>query len=198
MRREAGEHERGGGSEVGGHHGRPLVGGNASDDRDRAIRRDARAHPREFGHVHEPVFEDRLRHARLSVGEPQQRHDLRLHVGREPRKWAGRHIGGARPLGPAHAHRRRTDLERHPDKEQQRHKPSDAIASPPHQCQRQRDRARDLKLAKERDQGGNDVERIRGERLSQVEDLAVYGPRCPLGDEHGQYCKSQGEHTCPA
>src|SRR5439155_2930133 len=90
------------------------------------------------------------------------------------------------------------DLERHPDKEQQRHKPADAIASPPHQCQRQRDRARDLKLAKERDQGGNDVERIRGERLSQVEDLAVCGLRCTLGDEHGQYYKSQGEHTRPA
>ena len=53
---------------------------------------DPRAHARELGRVHEAVLEDMLLEVADAVGEREQRHHLRLQVGREAGEGGGRHV----------------------------------------------------------------------------------------------------------
>ena len=48
--------------------------------------------------MHEPVLENRFGDHRGSVGNSQQRHDLRLKVGREARIRFGQHVDSREPL----------------------------------------------------------------------------------------------------
>jgi hypothetical protein len=78
------------------------------------MNRDIRAHPREFGHVHKPVLENRLRDHRRPFGYRHQGHELRLKIGREPGIGLGHRIHpGDRPIARRHpdAGRRRVHLD---------------------------------------------------------------------------------------
>ena len=81
---EAGDHEARGRAQVGRHHVGARQLGHARDDRGVAFDLDVGAEPPQLLHVHHPVLEDRLGDHRRAVGARRERHELRLHVGREP------------------------------------------------------------------------------------------------------------------
>ena len=84
-------------AQVGRHHGRARELVDALHDRDAAVDVDLRAQAQQLVDVHEAVLEDRLGDRRRAVGDAVERHQLRLHVGRERRVLAGANADRARP-----------------------------------------------------------------------------------------------------
>ncbi len=70
----------------------PVSCADAFDDRGAALDLDVGAEALQLLHVHHPVLEDRLGDHGRAVGDRHQRHELRLHVGRERRIRRGAQI----------------------------------------------------------------------------------------------------------
>ena len=92
---EAGEDQADAGAQVGRHHRRALELLDAGHGGGAAVHLDPRAHAHQLGRVHEAVLEDALLEVADPVGEREQRHHLRLQVGREAGEGGGRHVDGA-------------------------------------------------------------------------------------------------------
>ena len=88
---KAGDHQRHRGAQVGRHHRRAAQPGDAFDGGGFAVETYPRAEPRQFLHMHEAVFEDRLGDMRGAPGAGHQRHQLRLQIGGKARERRGRH-----------------------------------------------------------------------------------------------------------
>ena len=93
----AGDDQARRGAQVGRHHGRARQLRDALDDRDAAVDLDLRAQAQQLVDVHEAVLEDRLGDRRRAVGDAVERHELRLHVGRKRRVFAGAQADRAQP-----------------------------------------------------------------------------------------------------
>jgi hypothetical protein len=102
---EPGDHEARGRAKVGRHHVRAGEPRHAAHDRRRALDLDVGAEALQLLHVHHAVLEDRLGDHRGAAGARRERHELRLHVGRERRVRRG-----------AQARRRELALARDPDR----------------------------------------------------------------------------------
>src|SRR5882762_11918613 len=88
--REPRDHQRHRGAQIRRHDGRAAQLVDALDGGGLAIEMNLRAEPRQFLHVHEAIFEDRLGDARRALSAGHQRHQLGLQVGRKARKRCGR------------------------------------------------------------------------------------------------------------
>ncbi len=103
-RGQPGQDQREGGAQVGRHHLRARERRHAADDRRRAVHVDPGTHPVELGDVHEAVLEDGLGHHRGTLGDREQRHELRLHVGGKARIGLGHDVDAAKRTAAADAH----------------------------------------------------------------------------------------------
>ncbi len=86
---EAGQHQAGGGAQVGRHHLGTLELGGVAADGHVALKLDVGAHPHQLGYVHEAVLEDGLGDHAGTLGHRVQDGELGLHVGRERRVGGG-------------------------------------------------------------------------------------------------------------
>ena len=84
-RDQPGDHQAGRGAQVGRHHRRALQPFDALAPRRYCLDLDARAQRAQLRHVHEAVLEDGLRDHAVPSATASDRHELRLHVGREAR-----------------------------------------------------------------------------------------------------------------
>src|SRR5699024_9964877 len=78
---QRGDHQAGGGAQVGGHHGGGLQLRHAGDDGGVALDQDLRTHAVHFVDVHEAVLEHRFHHGADAFGHGVHGDELRLHVG---------------------------------------------------------------------------------------------------------------------
>ena len=83
------DHQRDRGAQIRRHDRRALQHRHALDDRAVAFEPDMGAETRQFLHVHEAVFENRLGDARDALRLGHQRHELRLKIGREAGEGGG-------------------------------------------------------------------------------------------------------------
>ncbi len=86
---EAGQHQTGGGAQIGRHHLGTLELLGVAADGDVALQFDVGTHPYQLGHVHEAVLEDGLGDHAGTLSYRVQHGELGLHVGRE------RRVGGS-------------------------------------------------------------------------------------------------------
>src|SRR5262245_19791905 len=87
LRHQAGDDQRYGGPEIGGHHLRPAQGLHAPHCGRVTVQLDVGAESRELLHVHEAILEDGLADHAGAPGLGHQGHELRLQVGWEA--WVG-------------------------------------------------------------------------------------------------------------
>ena len=86
---QASNHQTGRGPQVGRHDGGAREFFNAFHDSNLAFNLDLRAQTHHFVDVHETIFKDGLQHRAGPVRNRIKRHELRLHIGREPRIFGG-------------------------------------------------------------------------------------------------------------
>ena len=91
---QRGDHQAGGGTQVGGHHRSALERRHAGDDGGVAFDQDLRAHAVHLVDVHEAVLEHRLDDGAGALGDGVEGNELGLHVGREGRVRRGAHVDG--------------------------------------------------------------------------------------------------------
>jgi hypothetical protein len=93
-RHQAGDDQARRGAQVGRHHGRALQPVHALHHRGVAVDADVGAEALQLDRVHEAVLEDGLADHRHALGDRVERHELRLHVGREGRIGRGAQAHG--------------------------------------------------------------------------------------------------------
>ncbi len=171
------DHEPRGRAQVGRHHGRARQPRHALDDRRVAFDLDRRAEAAQFLHVHEAVLEDRLGDAVRAVGDAVERHELRLHVGRERRIFGRAHVrADERMAVRAHADRvvRRSRARR---------PPRAACRAPRRACagarRARRPRRRPRRRGRGRAQERAGLDAVRHDRVTRaVQPLDAFDRRC--------------------
>ena len=101
LRDQAGQHQAGGGAQVGRHDRCTGQPGHAIAYGDIAFQLNLRPHALQFLHMHEPVLENILRNRTVTFGDAVKGGKLRLHVRRKAREGRGMYVH--RP-GPAVFH----------------------------------------------------------------------------------------------
>src|SRR5262249_43290368 len=94
---KGGNHKRHRGTEVSRHHRRALEAIDALNRCGLTVKLNARAKARKLLHMHEAVFEDRLRDTGRPFGSRHQCHQLRLQIGGKSRKWRSGHLDWRKP-----------------------------------------------------------------------------------------------------
>src|SRR5690606_30162284 len=95
---EAGDHQAGGGPQVGRHDRSTLEPVNPGNDGGVALDLDLGTHAAHFLHVHEAVLEHRLDHGAGALGQRIHGHELGLHVGGECRIGRGTQVDRLRAI----------------------------------------------------------------------------------------------------
>src|ERR1700686_254165 len=98
IRDEGGEHERGGGAQVGSEDGGGAQRSSAADDGAAAFDLNVGAHAYQFLRMHEAVLKNVFFDDRRAFGLRGERHVLRLHVSGEAGIFFSVHVGGVKRL----------------------------------------------------------------------------------------------------
>ena len=102
IRGQPGEHQRGGGAQVGGRHRRPAQAAHPLHDGAGPLARDLRAHAPQLRHVHEPLRINLLGHHAHALAHGHHGHHLRLQIRRKPGKGERRDLHPFQPAVRAH------------------------------------------------------------------------------------------------